>query len=559
MTMKKILSIILACVALSSCVDTVILPENKILDEDYWQKQSEVDAVVAQAYNQLRDESVIRSMIVWADFRSDELAVASDFKTVETYTNDLNEMYSWNIKQTNAFTKWSRFYSCINYCNLVLDKAAGVMEIDPDYTIGSYQTTIAQVKALRAFCYFYLVRVFRDVPYITEAFLNASDEMNLSQVAPATILAQCIADLEEVESFAPRNNAYGDSRDRGFFNKDGIDALLADIYLWRASINHDANDYQKCVDYCDKVIAAKKAAHVIDERALKPEDREEKPYYLSSYENFYNDIFGENGQNAEESILELQFKTDGLSNPALYQMYYGFRNYNSGYGYLKATKYYGDVSTSSDPNSRYVFKANSDQRIYEYCFDANDGIDEHAVRKFVGKETAGDGVSKDATRGAISYQQNWILYRLTDVMLMKAEALVQLDRPEDAFELAKYVNARAYSKDGKTSYLVYNKNAMEGLVLLERARELCFEGKRYFDLMRYNFRHMSGIQYDKLLSEQSSFPGNSEEFLGWVLAKYNDATAMKSKIPDERFLYMPMNEDELKVNTALIQNSAYNK
>ena len=557
MTMKKILSIILASVALSSCVDTVILPENKILDEDYWQKESEVNAVVAQAYNQLRDESVIRSMIVWADFRSDELTIASDFKTIETYTNDLSEIYSWNVKQTNSFTRWSRFYSCINYCNLVLDKAAGVMELDPDYTIGSYQTTVAQVKALRAFCYFYLVRVFRDIPVVPNALLNASDEMNLPQVAPATVLAQCIADLEEVESFAPRNNAYGDTRDRGFFNKDGIDALLADIYLWRASINHDADDYQKCVDYCDKIIAAKKAAHVIDERAIRPEDREEKDYYLSSYDNFYNDIFGENGQNAEESILELQFKTDGLSNPALYQMYYGFRNANSGYGYMKTTKYYGDYSNSSDPNNRNVFKASTDQRIYEYCFNANEGIDEHAVRKFVGKASAGDGVSQDATKGSISYQQNWIFYRLTDVMLMKAEALVQLDRPEEAFELAKVVNARAVSSG--TSYLRYDKNSMEGMILLERARELCFEGKRYFDLLRYNFRHMNGIQYDKLLSEQSAFPANSEEFLGWVLAKYNDATAMKSKLPDERFLYMPLNEDELKVNTALIQNSAYNK
>ena len=548
---------ILASVALSSCVDTVILPENKILDEDYWQKESEVNAVVAQAYNQLRDESVIRSMIVWADFRSDELKIASDFKTVESYTNDLSEIYSWNIKQTNSFTKWTSFYSCINYCNLVLDKAAGVMELDPDYTIGSYQTTVAQMKALRAFCYFYLVRVFRDIPVMPDALLNASDEMNLSQVAPATVLAQCIADLEEVEPFAPRNNAYGDSRDRGFFNKDGIDALLADIYLWRASINHDANDYQKCVDYCDKVIAAKKAAHVIDERAVRPEDREEKDYYLSDYMDFYNDIFGENGQNAEESILELQFKIDGMSNPALYQMYYGYRNANSGYGYMKTTKYYGDYSNASDPSNRNVFKASTDQRLYEYCFDANDGIDEHAVRKFVGKTTAGDGVSKDATSGSISYQQNWILYRLTDVMLMKAEALVQLDRPEEAFELAKVVNARAVSSG--TSYLRYDRNAMEGMILLERARELCFEGKRYFDLMRYNFRHMNGIQYDKRLSEQSSFPINSEEFLSWVLAKYNDATAMKSKLPDERFLYMPLNEDELKVNTSLIQNSAYNK
>ena len=557
MTMKKILSIILASVALSSCVDTVILPENKILDEDYWQKESEVNAVVAQAYNQLRDESVIRNMIVWSDFRSDELTISSDFKTIEAYTNDLSEIYSWNIKQTNSFTGWARFYSCINYCNLVLKKAAGVMELDPDYTIGSYQTTIAQVKALRAFCYFYLVRVFRDIPVTADAFMNASDDMDLPQVAPATVLAQCIADLEEVESYAPQNNAYGDYRDRGFFNKDGIDALLAYIYLWRASINHDANDYQKCIDYCDKIIAAKKAAHVIDERAIRPEDREEKDYYLSSCLNFYNDIFGESGQSAEESILELQFKTDGKANNALFQMYYGFRNNNSGFGYMKTTKYYGDYSNSSDPNNRNVFKANTDQRLYEYCYNANDGIDEHAVRKFIASSTAGDVTSKPAEKGARSYQKNWILYRLTDIMLMKAEALVQLDKPEEAFELAKVVNARAVSSG--TSYLRYDRNAMEGMILLERARELCFEGKRYFDLLRYNFRHMNGIQYDKLLSEQSSFPANSEEFLGWVLAKYPDATAMKSKLPDERYLYMPLNEDELKVNTALIQNSAYNK
>ena len=557
--MKKILSIILASVALSSCVDTVILPENKILDEDYWQKESEVNAVVAQAYNQLRDESVIRNMIVWSDFRSDELTIASDFRDIQTYTNDLSEIYSWNIKQTNSFTRWARFYSCINYCNLVLDKAAAVMELDPDYTIGSYQTTMAQVKALRAYCYFCLVRVFRDVPFVTEAYLNASDNMIVPQVAPATILAQCIADLEEVESFAPRNNAYGDARDRGYFNKDAVDALLADIYLWRASINHDASDYQKCVDYCDRIIAAKKAAHVIDEHSTNPEDRVEKDYYLSDYKSFYNDIFGEGGQNAEESILELQFKTDGVNNPALYQMYYGFRNANSGYGYMKTTKFYGDYSTSSDPNNKNVYKSSSDQRIYEYCFNANEGIDQHAVRKFVGKQSAGEGTSQKATSGSISYQQNWILYRLTDVMLMKAEALVQLDRFDEAYDLAAFVNARALPSG--TTYLrkSTNKNTMEDMILLERARELCFEGKRYYDLLRYNFRHMSGIQYDKLLSEQSSFPSNSEEFLGWVLAKYSDATAMKSKLPDERYLYMPMNEDELKVNTLLIQNSAYNK
>lgn len=557
MTMKKILSIILASVALSSCVDTVILPENKILDEDYWQKESEVEAVVAQAYNQLRDASVIRSMIVWSDFRSDELTTASDALPTEAYTNALNEILSWNIKQTNTFTKWERFYSCINYCNLVINKAAAVMELDPDYTIGSYQTTMAQVKALRAYCYFYLVRVFRDIPFVTEAYLNASDEMNTPQTAPAAILAQCIADLEEVESYAPKNNAYGNAKDRGYFNQDAIDALLADIYLWRGSINHDANDYQKCVDYCDRIIAAKKASHSsYVHESISGEEEEEKDYYLSDVKDFYNDLFGTNGQNAEESIIELQYKNDNLDNSAVYVMY-GHRASNKG-GYMKTTTCYGDVSTSSDPTNRNVFKANTDQRIYEYCFDANDGIDEHAVRKFVGEETAGEGTAKDfEVSSKQSSKRNWILYRLTDVMLMKAEALVQLGKPDDAFKLAQFVNARAVPSG--VSYLRYDVNTIEEVILLERARELCFEGKRWYDLMRYNFRRMNGIQYDKLLSEQSSFPSNSEDFLGWVLAKYNDPSAMKAKLPDERYLYMPMNEDELKVNTSLIQNSAYNK
>ena len=53
--MKKLFSIIFASIALTSCVDTVILPDNKTVDDDFWQKKTEVDAIVAAAYAQLRD------------------------------------------------------------------------------------------------------------------------------------------------------------------------------------------------------------------------------------------------------------------------------------------------------------------------------------------------------------------------------------------------------------------------------------------------------------------------------------------------------------------------
>jgi hypothetical protein len=100
---------------------------------------------------------------------------------------------------------------------------------------------------------------------------------------------------------------------------------------------------------------------------------------------------------------------------------------------------------------------------------------------------------------------------------------------------------------------------MEELVLAERARELCFEGKRWFDLMRYNYRH-TNTQADltkKLSDRNYVVVPNSDEFFEMALRKYAVPSAMKSKIRDERYLYMPINQDEVEINTNLVQNPVY--
>ena len=121
-----------------SCVDTVILPDNKTVDEDYWQKKSEVETVVAAAYAQLRSDVAIRNMIVWGDYRSDELVVSA-LPSSAAYRIALQQIYSFNIETENAFTAWAPFYSAINYCNLVLEKAESVIAVDPDYMQGDQQ------------------------------------------------------------------------------------------------------------------------------------------------------------------------------------------------------------------------------------------------------------------------------------------------------------------------------------------------------------------------------------------------------------------------------------
>lgn len=588
-----------------SCVDTVILPDDKIVDEDYWQTKSDVSGIVAAAYSQLKSEDLQRNLIVWGDFRSDELQLSNSVSLTNTtaYVQDLNQVYSLNILPSNAFTNWNNLYSAINYCNLVIAKAEGVVSIDPNYTLGDYKADIARVKALRALCYFYLVRVFRDVPVSTEAYMNDAQERELEQKAPAEVLEMCISDLKEVEPDALLSNTYGDWRDKGYMTKDAIHALLADIYLWRASVNQMDNpaqakaDYEECVAYCDKIIAAKKNAHVM----LRGE--QEKDYYLANSDDYYDDVFGSStgvnsngrtifGMNSEESIFEIQYRYySSVSNiltmqvnPGVLKMYYKFNGNNNGAtSYFMTTSNYGVYSSSTSGTN--LFKNTDDVRQNEFIFAANSGQEQYAVRKFIATssckkkaETSGPDVN--------NVRPNWILYRLTDIMLMKAEALVQLnelanqdagdgaegdegnegdgsesvDYLQQAFNLVYAVNVRSLP-DGSTNVLKFNvyKDRMESLVLQERARELCFEGKRWFDLMRYNYRHVSGVQYDKTFDQQGgNYVANYSEMLTLAMtAKYSSVAAMASKMPTEPYLYWPINTGQMDVNTKLKQNPVW--
>ena len=229
-----------------SCVDTVLLPDDKTVDEDFWKTKDEVAQMVNGAYHSMLSADVINRLIVWGDFRSDELKMVSI--DANATVNALTEIDAVNIQTTNTFATWGCLYKVINNCNIVLDKAPEVMEIDPSYTEGDYLTDRSQMLALRALCYFYLVRNFRDVPYSAKSYMTSSQEMNIPQLAPDSVLQLCIKDLEEAETIALDPSAFTDWRRVGWINRDAVNAILADIYLWLGSVHHDANYYQKCVD-----------------------------------------------------------------------------------------------------------------------------------------------------------------------------------------------------------------------------------------------------------------------------------------------------------------------
>ena len=114
---KKVIFLLFTPLLLASCVDTVILPNDKTVDEDFWKSKSDVQLMVNGAYRAMLTPDVISRLIVWGGLRSEELVPVSN--VTGSLVEDLTEINLANIQPDNVFSRWAAFYHVINNCNLV--------------------------------------------------------------------------------------------------------------------------------------------------------------------------------------------------------------------------------------------------------------------------------------------------------------------------------------------------------------------------------------------------------------------------------------------------------
>ena len=545
---------------LSSCADFLeIEPQNEILFENFWNEKADVDGIVAGIYSGLQSEAILSRMIIWGEGRSENVVAGVGIEKDINLENVLKE----NLKANNWYTYWADFYSIINNCNTVIKYAPLVAERDISYTESELKATIAEVTAIRELCYFYLIRTFRDVPYSEVTYTDDDQVTQLPATSFDVVLDRLIANLETVKGDAVKKYPVTkENYQTGRVTQDFIHALLCEMYLWK-------KDYATSIQYADLVIDSKIAAKEEKDKEnggnmMQQANDFLKGYPLakeftrqgSLYGNAYDAIFGTG--NSDESIFELNFVKDNdnmPSNGAVNVLYGNAKNMT---GRLKPSTLLADDVKSSLFG---VYDNKFDARSYESMNFAS-----ASINKFVSQRVSIDDPS--ATSMSVAYsgiypenkvKSNWIIYRLTDIMLMKAEALVQTvvegdenaaTTLQEAFELVDVVNKRAMccdvtaeeNKDYILSFTDYNsKTLMNELILKERHREFMFEGKRWFDLVRWSQRD-----------------GNTDVLRQMALRKYTtNSSVISNKLSKMDAIYWPYNRDELKVNRLLKQNPAY--
>ena len=517
--------------ALTSCNDFLgTVPLNEIVLENFWENEEEVNSVVMSCYSRMAQGDFLTRLILWGELRSDNVVAGNITGDIPYVNNEqLQDMLDGNILPNHYIADWSSFYSVINRCNTVLYYAPDVLQRDPDFKASEWNYIKAEMLTLRALCYFYLVRSFRDVPFVLEPTIDDSKDFKVPAANPDDVLNYLVEDLLEAEKYALKeypNSSSSYVYTKARVTKQTVWSLLADIYLW-------LERYDECIVYCEKVIQAKIVE--ADEERMNYDGNYPLIGYVrsSSSANIhqaYNSIFGTG--NSFESIFEMPFGYNYEDKRDALRSYYGALDVSI--GAMGAATHI--AAGTKDGNSVFGSK---DIRAIE-SFDI-DGTGTFALHKYVWSYITDDG----AHSISVAKYPNWIFYRLTDVMLMEAEALVERNDSiadlEKAFDLASTVYHRANLNGEMLVFSQYStQDVLRDFVLAERQRELLFEGKRWFDLVRKARRE-----------------GNNGDMLDLATRKYTNPGSVKSKWIKPDMLYLPIHEDELKVNTALVQNPEY--
>jgi len=488
--MKKIFKIrfilvLLALMMQFSCSKYLeLIPPSGLVREEFWKTKEDVEAVLMGAYQSFA--SMDGKLFTYGEARGDMVKADNNLGS-----NERNLMAS-NIYPDNGLCDWSGFYKVINYCNDVIKNAPEVQKIDNTFTDFQLKGLMSEAIWLRSLAYFYLVRIYKDVPLVLTPSENDAVDFYLPVTPGEDVLTKMLSDLNEYRPFA--TDGYKTVQEiKGRATKGAFDALLADISLWNF-------DYNSCITYCDRLINNKTYT-------LMPGTR--------WFELFYPG-------NSLEGIYEFQF------NDMLQQKnsMYGLTNRNS-YNYdpsmhadeLFARKYAVELTRGEDASITKISE------------------DYYLIWKYVGM--APDG--KTERTGTEQNSCNWIVYRLGEIYLMKAEALSQLGRFSEALDLLNKIRDRA---NVVPLALGNSAIAYEDAIMEERSLELAFEGKRWFDLLRMGRRN-NFARKDKLIEYIiQNIPSTQKRILA-------------AKLTNPLGWYLPIYKGEIERNKNLVQNPYY--
>jgi tetratricopeptide (TPR) repeat protein len=488
--MKTKIKIIGLIVLMSSCNEDFLdlKPQTFVSSTTFFITENDYRQAVSGAYSSLRE--LYNNAYVMGEMRSDNTHYylkASDRgqqnlekEYISAFIDDPNNRYSAE--------KYFTCYQGISRCNAILDRI-DKSSISEDVKAG----LTGETKFLRAFYYFELVQYFGGVPlYLNEITDQAGTA--LPRASKEEVYAQIIADATAAANQLPTVQA-----EKGRATVGSAKTLLGYVYC-------TLKQYSEA------------------EQAL----REVTTLGYILLPN-YGDNFKTANKNSSESIFEVQYKegTQQLQSSWTYQFIPS----------LLDTKVITGVSGNNQAIGGWNIPSDDLLAVYE-------PNDLRKAASIADGYTNSDGVfvpmpytTKYLNPHAVfnNTDDNWIVYRYADVLLLLAETLNEQSKSSEALPFLNQVRERA----GLASVTETNQGALRDIILKERRVELAFENHRWLDLVRTG----------KAIEVMTAYGDQMKQMFSYLLPRTYEVTEDK--------LLFPIPQSELVLNPDLVQNSGY--
>jgi starch-binding outer membrane protein, SusD/RagB family len=498
-----LLAVFFSTFALPACEVTDLEPESEFTADTFWKKEGDAIAALSAVYVELKwlagsqgDWRNALFLVNMGDIRADMIKTSWGSDCCMGSLVDLNNQV---VTPDNNYADWSHFYSLINRANGVIHFTPRVAEADPAFTETEMTAIQGEAYFLRALTYFYIARWWKDAPLVLEPVTDAGQDLEIAKSTQEEILDQVEKDLEVALTagyLQPSLTVKGRAtRYAGY-------ALLAEVYLWRGK-------------YAEAAEAAQQAMS--------------GPFALAP--NYWANFWG--GGNTSEIIFEAHFT--GLNNDYSFLAWVGswepgfIQLYDRAEPFTKLVQASGDYEEPGQTEYNYTGRGyHGYGQKYWWWADTR-------VWKW-------SGVDDTNLKNPLTDHTDFPIYRLADLMLMRAEALNRANGggSQEAIDLVNAVRARA--KVPSTSITTAaSMFEIEDVIMNERAIELSVEGKRWFDLIRAD-KGRPGYLVDKVLQK---YPEDKR-------------AEIRVRFENPESWYMPIYRRELQLNPALVQNPYYN-
>lgn len=462
-TIYKISIIALSAVLLGACHgDLDIAQKGGITTGGAWKTEGDAEAAKNGMMSTFR-AAFATDYMYWGEYRT-----ALWGKGIESQPAR-DQVYNNDISAAHPQTNWESLYTTINQCNLILKYTPGLdfgNEKDRERILGT---------ALygRAFCYYWIARIWGDAPLLLEGF-ESDKQNNLypSRTSVAGLYAQVEADLTLAETYLKGQSAIL----ANVATVEAVNTLQTDFYLWMYKVVKDDTALEKARTACTAVLGKK---------SLLPK---------------YEDIFNVKQKlNAEVIFVWSMIKEEkegGFQADWLVPIQYVSGQYienpvkiGSHQQWAFITDNYKTIFASVASDSRRL-------ATYDTFYDVEKKKELQWINKYA-------GTWENAAR---VFNSDIIVYRYADVLLFDAEIKNAQNRSDDAITNLNLIAERAY---GVKDYYAkgQTKEKVDELILTERLKEFCGEGKLWWDLIRF------GVVFDKVKSLEGR--ENSKNVLLW--------------------------------------------